>query len=137
MSVLNEIFTLLNEGKQIELIPISDSEPIEPKGSTVIGDSVISKYEANIRDCKEHDTIDGAIESAYKGLRSVNLSPFTKKGQEWFGSFNRDLGVGEGGLGNLHLRTNDGEKVTNAYLQIDLYKNSQEEYEVSSRIIKI
>jgi len=132
MSLLNEFKVCLYENKLITLVP-TGTQGEKPTGKTEIDARYVSSYEEAVRDCNEHPSVDNAIDSVYKGLRKVDLMPYTDTGDAWGGSFKNGLDVGEGGVATIYLRQ-DGKVVTNAYLKVDLYKNSSGEYEVSSNI---
>lgn len=132
MSLLNEFKVCLYENKLVTLVP-TGIDGGKATGKTKIDNRYVSSYEEAVRDCNEHPTVDDAIDSVYKGLRKVDLMPYTDKGEAWGGGFMNGLDVGEGGVATIYFRQ-DGKIVTNAYLKVDLYKNSSGEYEVSSSI---
>ena len=134
MSILNEFKVCLYENRIVELIPTTGMDNGPSTGETTIDDSYVKSYEEAVRDCKEHATVDDAIDSVYKGLRKLDLTPFATPEDAWSGGFKNDIDVGQGGLAKLGLRKGS-ETVTNAILKIDLYKNSSGEYEIASEIV--
>jgi hypothetical protein len=117
-----------------DLIPKGNTDSPKPNGRIKLDKSLVPEYEKAVRDCKEHKTIDSAIDSVYRGLRTLDLMPYTPYGEEWLGSFKNDVTVGNGGVAKIYLRK-DNKKVSNGYVMINLSKNSFDEYEVSSKLI--
>jgi len=133
MSILDEFQECLTEARLAPLVATSGRE-VDSEGRTKIDKATVSAYDNAVRDCREHPSVDSAMDSVYKGLRAANLMPYTEDGAEWGGAFKNELDVGQGGVARINLRKDDKD-VVNAHLKIDLYKNSDDEYEVSSRIV--
>ena len=134
MSILNELSSYMVNENVTELHPKGVGKPHKSSGEIEIGRDVAQDYQSSIRDCKEHSSIDGTTEMIFDSLRKVDLMPYTNTNQEWLGGYTTDLKVGDSGVAKLNLRS-DNNAVVNAYLKIELYRTTDDEYEVSTRIV--
>ena len=136
MSILNEVRQILYENNLVQLVPTVGSSLDNPTGRIEIDNSYVQKYSGAIRDCSEYRTIDDAVEGVFKGINAVDLIPCVDKTEPWTGGFvnGSELKPGVGGVATLGLRKGS-DMVSNAYLKIDLYKTTSDEYEIASEIV--